>query len=154
MPPLLPPVPNKKAAPPDGMSETYFLLRFNLVIPREGCASRTPSATTLEGSLSTSSPQEPFYAPHINLGKVCHWPSPLNQSHRVFYCPSHHAQQRQRHHRRPVHSRGAMHEYHGSVRFQRSQRKLHAPHKHFGGPRLEIVVHRIPTNRNSMRPRQ
>ncbi len=66
MSPLPLPAPNKKAAPPDGMSETDFLLKL------------------VEISSLTSSLQELFYAPHINLGKVRGWAPRFDQIRRIF----------------------------------------------------------------------
>jgi hypothetical protein len=74
MPPSKLPAPNKNAAPLDGMPETYFLLKF------------------VESFFSRSSLQKIFHAPHINIGKVCHRPSRLNQFHAILDCPTHHAQ--------------------------------------------------------------
>ena len=103
MPPSLAPVPNKKAAPLDGVLETYFLLQPNLVLMKQSRSS-APKPRHLvpakhfyccvflvsrplwswgklddpKAKPSNLSPQECFYASNINLGKVCHRPTPLN----------------------------------------------------------------------------
>jgi hypothetical protein len=54
-PPL--PAPNKKAAPLDGMPETYFLLKLDLVIPGD--------LRVLIASLPQSRPRQPFLFLHV-----------------------------------------------------------------------------------------
>src|SRR5229473_7165179 len=101
-----------------------------------------------------SSLQKPLYAPHVHLCEVSGRPPSLNQLHSVLYRPAHHAQQRQRHHRRPVYSGSAVDKQLRPILFQGRQCEIHASPKYIAPLGSEIIVHRIPANGNPVRLRQ
>ena len=64
--------------------KAFLWLRVSRLSPAWTCGKARRPETRPSNSLS---PQECFHASNINLGKVCHRPTPLNQLHSVFDRP-------------------------------------------------------------------
>src|SRR5258708_4988809 len=111
--------------------------------------SRKKSKPAMCLSLATAV-QELLNAAHIHPCKIRHRTARFNQPHRILDRPPYRAQNRQSHHRCPVHSRRTMDEQFRSRLVQRDLRELYPPSKQRRWLWFEIVVGRIPKHLDAM----